>query len=229
MDHNTVSEANDAISANWSKGTEFADNKITKSGSGVHTDNNGGSGGSADVIKGNKVSECKLNGYGIFVFVPYVSATVEDNMVRGCTVGLAAFGGAVSGQGPTFAANKVDGAGASTERRPDLRRVHHHRPARLRVRRRDRDADRQLDQGRRHRPAGHADQPQPGTAGRRPGERDGLGQRDLQEHDRRQRRSRHASSKRKNNWWGCMQGPTGSKCNPAKGTVNYTPWLATKP
>ena len=51
MEDNKVSSANDAISANWSKGTQFVGNKITKSGSGVHTDNNGGSGGSGDLRK----------------------------------------------------------------------------------------------------------------------------------------------------------------------------------
>lgn len=110
--HDKVTEANDAISANWSTGTRFLDNRITKSGSGVHTDNNGGSGGSADLIEGNRVSECTPGGYGIFVFVPYLSASVKDNRVTGCSVGLAAYGGAVSGQGPTFTDNRVDGSGA---------------------------------------------------------------------------------------------------------------------
>jgi nitrous oxidase accessory protein NosD len=111
--HDKVSRANDAISANWSQGTKFLDNTITKSGSGIHTDNNGGSGGEADVIKGNKIKECTSDGYGIFVFVPYVSATVESNKISGCSVGLAAYGGAVSGQGPTFAKNTVNGSGAA--------------------------------------------------------------------------------------------------------------------
>jgi hypothetical protein len=114
MASNKVVNANDAISANWSKGTQFLSNLISKSGSGVHTDNNGGSGGSADLIKGNRVRECNTDGYGIWVFVPYVSATVESNRVKGCAVGLAAFGGAVSGQGPTFAGNYVNGSEAST-------------------------------------------------------------------------------------------------------------------
>ncbi|HTA05040.1 MAG TPA: hypothetical protein VK774_01630, partial [Solirubrobacteraceae bacterium] len=114
MADNKVSNANDAISSNWSKGTRFIDNVVRKSGSGVHTDNNGGSGGSADVIEGNKISECNTNGYGIFVFVPYVSASVHANTVRGCYIGIAAFGGAVAGQGPALSANKIDGTGAST-------------------------------------------------------------------------------------------------------------------
>ncbi len=114
MEKNRVSKANDAISSNWSKGTQYVKNTVTASGSGVHTDNNGGSGGVADVIAGNKISQCKENGYGIFVFVPYVSATVENNRITGCYVGLAAFGSAVSGQGPTFDKNKIDGTGAKT-------------------------------------------------------------------------------------------------------------------
>jgi hypothetical protein len=113
MESNKVTNANDAISANYSTGTQFLTNVITKSGSGIHTDNNGES-GSADLIKGNTVRECKVNGYGIFVFVPYVSATVESNKISGCSVGLAAYGGAVSGQGPTFTSNSVNGTGAAT-------------------------------------------------------------------------------------------------------------------
>jgi hypothetical protein len=114
MASNRVSEANDAISANWSKGIQFVGNRVIKSGSGVHTDNNGGAGGSADVIKGNVVKECKVDGYGVWVFVPYVSASVEGNKVSGCAVGLAAFGSAVSGQGPTFTSNVVNGTGGQT-------------------------------------------------------------------------------------------------------------------
>jgi hypothetical protein len=113
MASNKVLNANDAISANWSKGTQFLSNSISKSGSGVHTDNNGGSGGTADLIKGNVVKACKSNGYGVFVFVPYVSATVEANKVTGCAIGLAAYGGAVSGQGPSFVKNVVNGTGAA--------------------------------------------------------------------------------------------------------------------
>jgi hypothetical protein len=113
---NKVSKANDAISSNWSKGIQFVSNVISASGSGVHTDNNGGFGGTADLIKSNKVSACKTNGYGVFVFAPYVSATVEANTIKGCAVGIAAFGSQVSGEGPKFIKNIASGAGAvSTE------------------------------------------------------------------------------------------------------------------
>lgn len=111
---NKVTKANDAISANWSKGIQFTGNTITDSGSGVHTDNNGGFGGIADTINSNKVSACKSNGYGIFVFAPYVSATVDGNRIKGCAVGIAAFGSQVSGQGPKFINNVVNGKGALT-------------------------------------------------------------------------------------------------------------------
>ena len=114
--HDRVVNANDGISANWSEGTQFLNNTILKSGSGVHTDNNGGFGGPsvADTIKENIVRECKQNGYGVFVFAPYLSATVSANKITGCAVGLAAFGGAVTGEGPTFSGNLVNGTGAST-------------------------------------------------------------------------------------------------------------------
>ncbi len=107
MQNNTVSGANDGISANWSQGTQFLNNTITGSGSGVHTDNSGGGGSiSADVIAGNHVSNCMAGGYGIFTFVPYVAPAVRGNTVSGCDVGMAA-----AGQGPAadFSDNVVDG------------------------------------------------------------------------------------------------------------------------
>ena len=110
---NKVNKADDAISANWSPGTQFINNRITTSGSGIHTDNNGGFGGPADLIKGNKVSACQTNGYGIFVFAPFVSATVESNSIKGCAVGVAAYGSQVSGQGPKFIKNLANGRGAA--------------------------------------------------------------------------------------------------------------------
>src|SRR5262249_45901768 len=56
IEYNTVSRANDAISANNSTGTQFLHNIVTTSGSGIHTDNNGSGGiGSADVIQFNTI------------------------------------------------------------------------------------------------------------------------------------------------------------------------------
>ncbi|HYM15593.1 MAG TPA: right-handed parallel beta-helix repeat-containing protein [Dehalococcoidia bacterium] len=109
--NNTVSGANDAISSNWSTGTQYLNNVITGSGSGVHTDNNGGSGGVADLIQGNTVSACKIDGYGVWTFAPYVSPTVQQNVVTGCAVGLAAAGQSAAVT-TTFADNAVDGTGA---------------------------------------------------------------------------------------------------------------------
>jgi hypothetical protein len=114
FERNKVTKASDAISSNWSRGTKYLDNKVTASGSGVHTDNNGGSGGEADTIEDNKVTACTSEGYGIFVFAPYVSATVAHNTVKGCAVGYAAFGSQVSGQGPKFSDDIANGAGAAT-------------------------------------------------------------------------------------------------------------------
>lgn len=111
---NHVSYANDAISANWSSGTQFLSNVVTNSGSGIHTDNNGGSGGGADLIRGNTILQCPTDGYGIFVFAPYVSATVSDNHVSGCAVGLSAFGSQGVGVTTTFANNRVSGQSAQT-------------------------------------------------------------------------------------------------------------------
>ncbi len=108
MADNTVSDANDAISANWSQGIYFLNNTVTNSGSGVHTDNSGGSGSFfADQIEGNKISNCMAGGYGIFTFAPYISPSVRSNTISGCDVGLTASGG--GGVLTTFADNVVDG------------------------------------------------------------------------------------------------------------------------
>jgi hypothetical protein len=97
MTSNAVSEANDAISSNWSSGTQYVDNEVRQSGSGVHTDNNGGFGfGVGDLIQGNRVTDGATGAYGIFVFVPYLPVTVKDNVIDGVDVGLAAFGSAAA-------------------------------------------------------------------------------------------------------------------------------------
>ena len=91
-----------------SRGTYIQFNTITASGSGVHTDNNGGSGGNADVLEWNTVSNCTTGGYGVWVFAPYRDVSVHDNTITGCAVGLA-----VAGQNapvtPAFSYNEVDG------------------------------------------------------------------------------------------------------------------------
>jgi hypothetical protein len=92
MTANHVSRANDAIAANHSAGTSFTGNTVTTSGSGVHTDNAGDGGGSADVITGNNVSACSSGGYGVWTFIAFIAPTVANNVVSGCDVGLAAFG-----------------------------------------------------------------------------------------------------------------------------------------
>jgi len=111
MARNRASDCTDAISSNWSRGVQFLDNEISRSGNGLHTDNAGGMGGTADLIQDNTVKQCQQDGYGIFVFVPYLDPIVKDNEVRGCTVALAAFG-----QGaPTttvFTGNELSGEGA---------------------------------------------------------------------------------------------------------------------
>ena len=67
---------------------------ISDSASGIHSDNAGDSGGTPDVISGNDVSNGTADSYGIWVFVPYNTVTVDNNTVSGVSVGLAAFGGA---------------------------------------------------------------------------------------------------------------------------------------
>jgi parallel beta-helix repeat protein len=111
--NNTVSGANDAISSNHSRGTSFLNNVITASASGVHTDNAGDGGGSADLLDGNSVSNCTTGGFGVWTFVPYIQPTVKRNIITNCAVGLAATGSFVP-VGTLFQDNEVTGAAGST-------------------------------------------------------------------------------------------------------------------
>jgi VCBS repeat-containing protein len=93
--NNTIDQANDAIAANWSRGTQFLTNTITHSLSGIHTDNSGSSAGSvADLIQGNTVTCDGLNSspYGIWTFVTYLAPTVDQNTITHCGIGLSAWG-----------------------------------------------------------------------------------------------------------------------------------------
>jgi hypothetical protein len=230
MADNKVSNANDAISANWSKGTRFIDNVVRKSGSGVHTDNNGGSGGSADVIEGNKISECNTNGYGIFVFVPYVSATVHANKVKGCYIGLAAFGGAVAGQGPQFSANKIDGTSASTSD-PAGSYGLYLTTDQLGFAFGDLTASVSASLVK-HTSTGllvTQSEPSPGQPAGGQATITASGN-SIQQNATGANGQAGTVVEAAGNWWGCMQGPNiGAKCDSAVGTVNYTPWLTAKP
>ncbi len=108
IEDNTVSYCGDAIAANWSRGTQFLNNTITNSSSGVHTDNNGGSGGVADLIQGNIVDDGAANSYGVWAFFPYFNVVLNNNTVNNCDVGLFSWGSAGSGQSQ-FTNNIVDG------------------------------------------------------------------------------------------------------------------------
>ena len=226
---NKVSGSNDAISANWSKGISFVGNKITKSASGIHTDNNGGSGGGADTIKENKVSECTVNGYGIWMFAPYVSATIENNKVSGCAVGLAAFGSQVSGQGPTFTANKVSGEGATVSEgitygayiTTDL----------LGFGFGDVNATLSSNSIQHFGTGVLVTQTSPTGEDEAGGQATVLGSNNTITNNTAGANGETGTSVNlKNNWWGCKQGPNNSpKCDTATGTVDYTPWLTAKP
>jgi hypothetical protein len=230
MTDNKVVSANDAISANWSTGTQFVGNKISKSGSGIHTDNNGASGGVADVIKGNTIRECSVNGYGIFVFVPYLSATAEANKVSGCSVGLAAYGGAVVGQGPTFAGNVVNGTGAATTNNAGTYGAYL-TTDQIGYEYGDLSATLTGNSFAHFNTGMFVTQTTP-TPGQPAGGQatvgasgnsfttDGTGaDGDV-----------GTTVNAQNSWWGCAQGPNmGGHCNTAVGTVAFTPWLTVKP
>lgn len=90
--NNNVSLCNDAISSNHSRGTTYTGNTVTTSASGIHTDNAGDGGGTPDTMSGNTVTNSQINGYGIWVYVPYKTVTVQNNTVTNVDVGLAVFG-----------------------------------------------------------------------------------------------------------------------------------------
>ncbi|MFU8844603.1 MAG: T9SS type A sorting domain-containing protein, partial [Bacteroidales bacterium] len=106
---NHVDLANDGLASNHSKGTTYTGNTVTNSGSGIHTDNNGSGGGTADIMEGNNVSNTS---WGIWVFVPYKDVQVNNNTVTNCDVGLASVGQYVSVL-PSFTGNTIDGTSKS--------------------------------------------------------------------------------------------------------------------
>jgi hypothetical protein len=231
MSYNKVLNANDAISANWSKGTQFLNNVVTKSGSGVHTDNNAGFGGSADLIKANTVRECKANGYGIFVFVPYVSATVESNKVSGCSVGLAVYGSAVSGQGPTFAKNVANGTGASTTNNGGTVGAYL-TTDQLGFEYGDVTVTLTGNSLSHFNTGMFVTQTTP-TEGQPVGGQATIaasGNNSFFANGTGANGDTGTTVNAQNDWWGCAKGPNmGGTCNTAIGTVQFTPWLTTKP
>ncbi len=78
---NTVTRCNDSIASNHSKGTVVKYNVVGFSGSGIHTDNNGSSGGSADLLTENTVTSGTAGAYGIWVYAPYLPVQVTTNSV----------------------------------------------------------------------------------------------------------------------------------------------------
>ncbi|MCK9403322.1 MAG: right-handed parallel beta-helix repeat-containing protein [Chitinophagaceae bacterium] len=106
--NNKVDSANDGIVSNWSTGTVYSGNTVTNSGSGIHTDNNGGAGGNADIIQNNLVKNSTAGGWGIWVFAPYLPVLVKDNTISNVDVGLSA-DAEWSPEIITFSGNTVDG------------------------------------------------------------------------------------------------------------------------
>ena len=218
---NTVTHASDAISSNGSTGTRYLGNVVRLSGSGVHTDNNGWFGGAGDVIRGNTVEDCTLDGYGLWTFAPYLEATFAHNRVHGCSVGLAAFGSSASTT-TTFLDNTVDGAGAT--RSPGQASLgawvsttlftYGFAPvsASFRGNRIERfDTGVLVDQtaGAAASATLHGDTIDGNETGANglPG----------------------TTVDAALDWWGCAAGPGHKGCDTATGTVDFTPWLTAKP
>lgn len=103
IQNNNVSQAD--ICSNHSAGVIYEYNTVTNSGGGIHTDNNGSMGGTADILRYNNVSSGATNAYGIWVFASYLNTQVYENTVTGVSVGLCASG--QQGGIPSFTANTI--------------------------------------------------------------------------------------------------------------------------
>jgi len=110
---NEVTDANDAIASNWSTGTRYLDNEISRAASGIHTDNAGGFGSvGPETIRGNALRAGVVGGWGVWVFNSYVPVTIDDNTVEDVDMGLAVFGQATPVGRPVFSRNRVQGKNA---------------------------------------------------------------------------------------------------------------------
>jgi hypothetical protein len=187
--------------------------------------------GTADLIKGNKVSSCKPNGYGVFVFAT-VASSVKGNKIKGCAVGLAVFGSqpGTTSVGPTFANNTVNGAGASTTEpggtvganiTTDLVGFEFGNATGTLTHNRLEGFGTGLI----------VTQSKP-TNGDNAG-----GQATVTAHNNSIAKNGAGANgetgtvlEAQNNWWGCTQGPNmNPKCDSAVGTTQFTPWLTSKP
>lgn len=227
---NRVTEASDAISANWSEHTLFQHNVITDSASGIHSDNNGGAGGTADLIENNAVSHCTKDGYGIWIFAPYVSATVSHNKVTGCYVGLGAYGSQAANVGPTFSANAVSGSGATTSD-PNGTYGAYLTTDLLGFGSADVNVSLTGNSFKGSTTGLYVTQTSP-TNGDSVG-----GQATVAAHSNAVYKTNKTGAdgltgtqvNATDNWWGCAKGPNTSGCATATGTVVFKPWLTKKP
>jgi hypothetical protein len=229
MANNYVAFANDAISSNHSRGVQFLRNKITHSGSGVHTDNAGDGGGTADLIKGNSVEDCLSDGYGIWVFVPYIAPTVQNNEVEGCSVGLAAFG---QGAPVTtiFTNNEIDGKSALSSAPSNSIGVIVSTDQ-LGFGYNDVSAE-FINNEIKHFNTGvyveeHGELYQLGSGG---GDATATFHNNIiHPNNTGANGMPDTTVNAENNWWGCAAGPNQPGCDTAVGTVDFTPWLVVKP
>jgi hypothetical protein len=231
MVSNTVTQASDALSANWSEGTTFRSNLVKNSASGIHTDNNGGVAGVADLITDNHVLGCAKDGYGIWVFAPYLSATVTDNIIKGCYVGLGAYGSQAAGQGPIFSINDVSGTGASTSD-PNGTYGAYVTTDMLGFGCADVTARLVGNRFQRSTTGLLVTQTSP-TNGDSPcsfqATVDAHGNNSFQHDTTGANGLSGTVVNATSDWWGCSKGPNTPGCSSSTGTVAFTPWLTTRP
>ncbi len=157
-----------------------------------------------------------------------MSATVEGNKISGCAVGLAAYGSQVSGQGPAFVENTVDGSGASvTEGQTEGAYI---TTDLLGFEYGDVNAT-LLRNSIEHFGTGVLVTQTSPTAGDQAGGQATVSGTDnvIKDNGTGATGEPGTSVNLANNWWGCKQGPSSAKCDSATGTVAYTPWLTANP
>ncbi|MBX3191811.1 MAG: right-handed parallel beta-helix repeat-containing protein [Labilithrix sp.] len=232
MSGNEVVDANDALAANHSRGVSFRKNRVSRSGSGVHTDNAGEASTEADRIEDNRVEDCTPGGYGIFVFAPYLAPSVVDNEVERCTVGFAAFGQGLPVRA-AFTGNESDRNRIGFYVTDDLPGFGSTDVAITIEDNRIRRAEVGLWLDRRHGDVVDADvrcntitDGATGIASSTASGRiesnaifdNGLGL------------DAHAAIDARDNWWGCKRGPlAGSSCDAVRGPAVVAPFLARRP
>ena len=113
--NNIISNSTQAIVSILGHHSLYSGNHITSSGTGIHTIYSGNGTGESDTICGNSIENSLLNGNGIFIYSPFSSAIIKDNIIKNTDKGFLNAGQSDSAI-ITFTQNTVDGQNRSGSR-----------------------------------------------------------------------------------------------------------------